>query len=96
MHLINNALRPLTGPHSVSPRGAEGPWQLRCPPIGATVKVLIAGLELKKSNPLMNAWMVKEVDAPYQEGIETIDGSHYVVPAGAEGPPATSRRVGAH
>jgi len=48
--------------------------------------VLIAGLELKKSNPLMNAWMVKEVDAPYQEGIETIDGSHFVVPAGAEGP----------
>ena len=48
--------------------------------------MLIAGLELKKSNPLMNAWMVKEVDAPYQQGIETINGSHFVVPAGAEGP----------
>lgn len=52
--------------------------------------MLIAGLELKKSNPLMDAWMVnriiKEVDAQYQEGIETIDGSHYVVPAGAHMP----------
>ena len=54
--------------------------------------MLIVGLELKKMNPLMNAWMVKEVDAPYQQGIETIDGSHYVVPAGAEGPLATKSK----